>query len=51
MGNDTSLDPEMVISADNGLPFISHAPESLCADAFNGVADRWKTLLDEKQRV
>jgi hypothetical protein len=45
------LDPEMVISADNGSPLISHAPESPCADAFNGVADRWKALLDGNQSV
>jgi len=44
------LDPEMVTSADNGSPLISHAPESPCADAFKGVADRWKELLDRKQQ-
>ncbi len=40
------LDPEMVISADDGNAFVEKSPESVAAKAFVEVADEWKKRLN-----
>lgn len=41
------LDPEMVVSADDGKAFVDNHPESVAAKAFVAVADEWKNRLDQ----
>ena len=42
------LEPEMVISADDGKAFVENHPESVAAKAFVAIADEWKNRLDKK---
>ncbi len=41
------LEPEMVISADDGKAFVENNPESSAAKAFVAVAEEWKNRLDQ----
>lgn len=40
------LDPEMVISSDNGVPFVHKHPDSKAAEAFRQIAQAWRMLLE-----
>ena len=41
------LDPEMVISNDDGKPFVTNHPESLVTRAFADVVENWKRCLEK----
>ena len=43
------LDPEMVISSDEGSAFVDKHPDSIAAKAFVGVAEGWKKRLEKKE--
>jgi len=40
------LDPQMVISTDDGTPFVLQHPESAVAKAFEAVAKKWRSYLE-----
>lgn len=40
------LDPQMVMSTDDGRAYVSDHPDSKVATAFNAVAEAWKKQLD-----
>jgi ATP-binding protein involved in chromosome partitioning len=40
------LDPDMVMSSDNGIPFVHKYPESNAAKAFQKIAQVWRMLLE-----
>jgi len=42
------LDPGMVISSDNGVPFVAKNPDSKVAEAFVQIAKKWRGLLEKK---
>ena len=42
------LDPEMVVSSDDGTPFVAKYPDSVAAQAFHHIAEEWKKLLEGK---
>lgn len=42
------LDPQMVVSTDNGSPFVTTHPDSPAAKAFDAVAKNWGALLAGK---
>jgi len=39
------LDPQIVMSTDDGRAYVTHNPDSKVAQAFTGVAEAWKKLL------
>jgi len=39
------LDPQMVMSTDDGRAYVAHNPDSKVAQAFTGVDEAWKKLL------
>ena len=42
------LDPQMVVSTDNGSPFVTAHPDSPAAKAFTAVAKSWESVLAGK---
>jgi Mrp family chromosome partitioning ATPase len=40
------LDPDMVMSSDNGIPFVHKYPESTAAKEFQKIAQSWRLLLE-----
>lgn len=42
------LDPEMVISSDDGVPFVSKHWDSKVAESFRQVSQEWRQLLERK---
>ncbi len=40
------LDPEMVVSTDDGKAFVDSHPDSRVAQAFDGIAESWKKILE-----
>ena len=40
------LDPEMVISTDDGKPFVTNYPEAKVTEAFADVVENWKKCLE-----
>jgi Mrp family chromosome partitioning ATPase len=40
------LDPEMVVSSDDGTPFVAKNPDSATTQAFHRVAEEWTNLLN-----
>jgi len=43
------LDPEIVISTDSGVPFITKNPDSKASKAFHQICQNWIRLLKEKK--
>ena len=43
------LDPEMVVSSDDGTPFVAKNPDSVAAQAFHHIVEKWKNLLEENR--
>jgi len=41
------LDPEMVVSSDEGIPFVSRHWDSKVAESFRKISERWRQLLEE----
>jgi MinD-like ATPase involved in chromosome partitioning or flagellar assembly len=42
------IDAGMVISSDNGAPFVSKNPDSGVTEAFLQISEKWIGLLEEK---
>jgi hypothetical protein len=40
------LEPQMVMSTDDGQAYVSHFPDSKAARAFSAVAEAWKKQLE-----
>lgn len=45
------LEPGMVESSDSGAPYVAHHGDSKVTEAFRGIAERWRSLLDEQGRA
>ena len=45
------LDPEIVVSTDSGVPFITKNPDAKAAKAFHQICQNWIRLLKEKKGV
>jgi septum formation inhibitor-activating ATPase MinD len=43
------LDPQLVMSTDEGEAYVLRSPDSAVAGAFNQVADIWKRHLENKK--
>jgi len=41
----------MVQSSDNGAPYVADNAGSKVAEVFRSIAERWTTLLEERQRT
>jgi ATP-binding protein involved in chromosome partitioning len=44
------LDPQMVICSDSGAPFVAQHPGSKAGEAFHGISQAWRALLDTHQK-
>ena len=42
------LDPGMVLSTDDGIPFVTKKPDSEVAKAFHRISQEWRNLLEGK---
>ncbi len=42
------LDPEMVVSSDDGVPFVSKHGDSKVAESFRKISEKWRELLEKK---
>ncbi len=40
------LDPGMVVSSDNGVPFVTKHPDSTVAQSFHHISQEWRSLLE-----
>ena len=40
------LDPDMVVSADSGTPFVAKHPDSKASQAFHQISQAWRGFLD-----
>jgi Mrp family chromosome partitioning ATPase len=45
------LDPGMVLSTDNGIPYIAHNANSKVAEAFHRISQEWRQLLERKKEA
>jgi Mrp family chromosome partitioning ATPase len=43
------LEPEIVNSSDQGSPFVTKFPDSEVTHAFGSIAQKWRSILDEKE--
>ena len=43
------LDPAMVLSGDEGRPFVAAHPESAATASFNGIVDAWMDIMNDKE--